>query len=98
MIPQAAAKLPFYPRSCGINYFYGRRREEQPPGTVVELCWVANGECVFDFGETRCTVKADQAIYRLPGDCRAKQVRQITTAVADGAVAALAACRYIDGR
>ena len=32
------------------------------------------------------------------GDCRAKQVRQITTAVADGAVAALAACRYIDGR
>ena len=66
-----AAKLPFYPRSCGINYFYGRRREEQPPGTVVELCWVANGECVFDFGETRCTVKADQAIYRLPGDCRA---------------------------
>lgn len=67
-----AAKLPFYPRSCGINYFYGRRREEQPPGTVVELCWVANGECVFDFGETRCTVKADQAIYRLPGDCRAK--------------------------
>lgn len=32
------------------------------------------------------------------GDCRTKQVRQITTAVADGAVAALAACRYIDGR
>lgn len=32
------------------------------------------------------------------GDCRAKQIRQLTTAVADGAVAALAACRYIDGR
>ena len=32
------------------------------------------------------------------GDCRAKQVRQLTTAVADGAVAALAACRYIDAR
>jgi thioredoxin reductase (NADPH) len=30
------------------------------------------------------------------GDCRAKSVRQITTAVADGAVAALAACRYLD--
>ncbi len=30
------------------------------------------------------------------GDCRAKSVRQITTAVSDGAVAALAACRYID--
>lgn len=30
------------------------------------------------------------------GDCRAKAVRQLTTAVADGAVAALAACRYLD--
>ncbi len=30
------------------------------------------------------------------GDCRKKAVRQITTATADGAVAALAACRYID--
>lgn len=31
------------------------------------------------------------------GDCRKKAIRQITTATADGAVAALAACRYIDG-
>ena len=31
------------------------------------------------------------------GDCRRKNVRQLTTAVADGASAALAACRYIDG-
>ena len=30
------------------------------------------------------------------GDCRRKSVRQLTTAVADGAVAALAACRYLD--
>jgi thioredoxin reductase (NADPH) len=30
------------------------------------------------------------------GDCRKKGVRQVTTAVADGAVAALAACSYID--
>ena len=30
------------------------------------------------------------------GDCRKKAVRQITTATADGAVAAIAACRYID--
>lgn len=30
------------------------------------------------------------------GDCRQKQVRQVATAAADGAVAALAACRYID--
>ena len=29
------------------------------------------------------------------GDCRAKKVRQLTTAAADGAVAALAACEYL---
>ena len=31
------------------------------------------------------------------GDCRAKAVRQLTTAAADGAVAALAACRWLEG-
>ena len=31
------------------------------------------------------------------GDCRSKRVRQLTTAVSDGANAALAACRYLDG-
>ncbi len=30
------------------------------------------------------------------GDCRSKSVRQLTTAAADGAVAALAACDYLD--
>ncbi len=29
------------------------------------------------------------------GDCRSKRIRQVTTAAADGAVAALAACNYI---
>ena len=32
------------------------------------------------------------------GDCRTKAVRQLTTAAGDGAVAALAACRYLDSR
>ena len=30
------------------------------------------------------------------GDCRGKMIRQVTTAVADGAVAALAACAWLD--
>ena len=30
------------------------------------------------------------------GDCRVKNIRQIATAVSDGAIAALAACEYID--
>ena len=31
------------------------------------------------------------------GDCRMKKIRQVTTAAADGAIAALAACDYVDG-
>ena len=43
----------------------------------------------------------EQCLTRTPGifaagDCRSKNVRQLTTAVADGATAALAACRYIN--
>ncbi|MBP0989766.1 MAG: FAD-dependent oxidoreductase [Oscillospiraceae bacterium] len=37
-----------------------------------------------------------QGIF-VAGDCRKKSVRQLTTAVADGAVAAVAACGYLDG-
>ena len=45
----------------------------------------------------------EQCLTRTPGvfvagDCRSKQIRQLTTAAADGAVAALAACRYINER
>jgi len=32
------------------------------------------------------------------GDCRSKRIRQVATACADGAIAALAACDYIEGR
>ena len=32
------------------------------------------------------------------GDCRKKDIRQVTTAVADGAVAALAAIKYLDNK
>lgn len=32
------------------------------------------------------------------GDCRSKRIRQVATAAADGAVAALAACDYIDAK
>lgn len=46
--------------------------------------------------EEACTTKTPGVF--VAGDCRAKRVRQVTTACADGAVAALAACAYIDGR
>jgi thioredoxin reductase (NADPH) len=37
----------------------------------------------------------DRAGIFTAGDCRTKKVRQLTTAVADGAVAALAAAEYM---
>ena len=47
----------------------------------------------FDAAET-CTTQTP-GIF-VAGDCRAKQIRQVTTAAGDGAVAAMAACRYLD--
>ena len=47
-------------------------------------------------GEDTVPDGAPAGIY-VAGDCRAKRIRQISTAAADGAVAALAACAYIDG-
>lgn len=47
----------------------------------------------FDSDES-CITKTPGVF--VAGDCRSKRIRQITTATADGAVAALAACRYID--
>lgn len=47
----------------------------------------------FDAGEDCLTPTPGVFVA---GDCRSKRIRQITTATADGAVAALAACRYLE--
>ena len=52
-----------------------------------------NEQGYFAADET-CLTGRD-GIY-VAGDCRSKSIRQLTTACADGAVAALAACRYLD--
>ena len=46
----------------------------------------------FDSAED-CVTKT--AGLFVAGDCRSKRIRQVTTAAADGAVAAMAACRYL---
>lgn len=48
-----------------------------------------------DYGED-CSSKT--AGVFVAGDCRKKHIRQVATAVSDGAVAALAACKYIDSQ
>ncbi len=47
----------------------------------------------FDAGED-CLTQTDGLF--VAGDCRGKQIRQVATAAGDGAVAAMAACRYLD--
>ena len=44
--------------------------------------------------DENCLTKTDGVF--VAGDCRKKNIRQVATAAADGAVAALAACDYID--
>ena len=56
---------------------------------------------VSELDERGYLASGEDCLTRTPGvyaagDCRKKAIRQITTATADGAVAALAACRYID--
>jgi thioredoxin reductase (NADPH) len=47
----------------------------------------------FDSSED-CRTKTEGLF--VAGDCRSKYIRQVVTASADGAIAAMAACRYLD--
>ena len=52
-----------------------------------------NGWGYFDSAED-CTTKTPGLF--VAGDCRSKRIRQVVTASADGAIAAMAACRYLE--
>ncbi len=73
----------------GLFVAIGQVPENKPFENLVSL----NSYGYITAGENCLTNTA--GIF-VAGDCRTKQVRQITTATADGAVAALAACRYLD--
>ena len=47
----------------------------------------------FDSGED-CRTRTEGLF--VAGDCRSKTIRQVVTAASDGAIAAMAACRYLD--
>ena len=47
----------------------------------------------FDTAEDCCTQTPGVFVA---GDCRSKRIRQVVTAAGDGAIAAMAACRYLD--
>ena len=67
----------------------------EPKNAAFSDCAALDQNGYFDSDES-CVTKTN-GIF-VAGDCRQKSIRQITTASADGAVAALAACRYIDNR
>ena len=74
----------------GLFVAIGLVPENGPFEELAEL----NSWGYFDSDES-CMTKTPGLF--VAGDCRSKSVRQLTTAAADGAVAALAACRYING-
>ena len=74
----------------GIFVAIGHAPENKPFENITAL-----NDYGYIISDERCLT--DTAGVFVAGDCRTKAVRQITTATADGAVAALAACRYIDG-
>lgn len=65
----------------------------EPCNTPFEDLVSLNKYGYFDVDES--CVSATEGIFAA-GDCRSKSVRQIATAIADGASAAIAACRYLD--
>ena len=73
----------------GVFVAIGLIPENDVFGSLAEL----NERGYFASGED-CTTKTP-GIF-VAGDCRSKRIRQVTTACADGAVAALAACEYLD--
>ena len=75
----------------GLFIAIGLIPENGPFADLAEL----NSYGYFASGEDCLTRTA--GVY-VAGDCRSKSIRQLTTACADGAVAALAACRYVNER
>ncbi len=73
----------------GLFVAIGLEPENAPFESVVSL----NDWGYVDAGED-CLTRTPGVF--VAGDCRSKTVRQVTTATGDGAVAAIAACRYID--
>lgn len=76
-------------RTDGVFVAIGQVPENTPFADVAEL-----DERGYFASDESCATKTPGLF--VAGDCRNKRIRQITTATADGAVAALAACRYLD--
>ena len=52
----------------------------------------------YGYADVDESCRADTKGIFVAGDCRSKRIRQVATACADGAIAALAACDYVEDR
>lgn len=73
----------------GVFVAIGQVPENEPFSDVVDI-----DDYGYITANETCTTKTP-GIF-VAGDCRTKSVRQVVTAASDGALAALAACKYID--
>ena len=78
-----------YLKVDGAFLAVGLKPENEPFADLAKL----NPWGYFDVGEDCCTQMPGVFVA---GDCRSKTIRQVVTASADGAIAAMAACRYLD--
>lgn len=75
----------------GMFVAIGQKPENEPFEDVVKL-----NEYGYIVSDENCSpLEGVEGIF-VAGDCRTKMIRQVATAAADGAVAALAACKVID--
>ena len=73
----------------GLFVAVGQAPENEPFKAVCDI-----DQWGYIVSDETCTTKTP-GVYAA-GDCRTKSIRQIVTATGDGAVAALAACRYLE--
>jgi len=73
----------------GVFLAVGLQPENEPFAALAGL----NDWGYFDSGED-CATKTPGLF--VAGDCRSKRIRQVVTAAGDGAIAAMAACHYLD--
>lgn len=83
----AVTRLPVQ----GMFVCIGRMADNEPFRGLIDL----NAQGFIAAGED-CRTNVE-GIFAA-GDCRVKAIRQLTTAAADGSVAAVAACQYVDSQ
>lgn len=69
----------------------GQQPENEPFKDVVSL-----NEYGYIISDESCIPQANMKGIFTAGDCRTKKIRQIATAISDGATAALEACNFVD--